>query len=29
VLGQLPDDTAGVAAAEGEIIRTLVGGLRA
>jgi TetR/AcrR family transcriptional regulator, fatty acid metabolism regulator protein len=29
VLGQLPDDAAGVAAAESEIIGTLVGGLRA
>ena len=29
VLGQLPDDADGVAAAEREVIRTLVGGLRA
>jgi TetR/AcrR family transcriptional regulator, fatty acid metabolism regulator protein len=29
VLGQLPDDTGGVAAAEREVIGTLVGGLRA
>ena len=29
VLGQLPDDAAGVAAAEAEVIGTLVGGLRA